>query len=96
MFDKEVIVEGKKIDRYERTLGRVLVCEEDTCQQVIDANLEQIKDGLAWHFKKYEKEQPIEEREQYATAEGEAREKGVGLWSDTQPTPPWEFRHRKQ
>ena len=37
----------------------------------------------------------IEEREQYTFAEADARAKGVGLWSDGNAVPPWEWRRKK-
>jgi len=37
-------------------------------------NLEQLRAGLAWHYKKYQKEQSLEERELLSNAETEARE----------------------
>lgn len=60
---------------------------------VLDANLEQIKRGMAWHYKAYEREQTPQERRDYAAAEVTAREARFGLWKDTQAVPPWEFRH---
>ena len=60
----------------------------------LDAGTSQITRGLAWHFKRYVHEQPMEEMERYAFAEEEARTKGVGLWRDTEPMPPWEWRRR--
>jgi endonuclease YncB( thermonuclease family) len=45
-----------------------------------------IRDGHAWHFKRYNKDEKL------AEAETEAREAGRGLWADKEPTPPWEFR----
>jgi endonuclease YncB( thermonuclease family) len=35
--------------------------------------------GLAWHYKKYEKEPPPDERARYPDAEVEARERSSGL-----------------
>ena len=52
---KFVFVEYAKRDRYQRILGKVLLSDQDM-------NLEQIKAGLAWHYKKYQKEQPPPER----------------------------------
>jgi endonuclease YncB( thermonuclease family) len=57
-----------------------------------DINLEQIKAGMAWHYKEYEREQSPEDRELYARAEDEARAARRGLWSDLNPTEPSEFR----
>ena len=58
----------------------------------LDCNLEQLGRGMAWHSKKYQNEQTPAERQAYANAEELARSKKVGLWSDSEATPPWEFR----
>jgi len=84
-FSKVVTVEYDKRDRYGRTLGKVLIDGRD-------ANLEQIKSGMAWHYKYYENEQPPQDRKTYAEAEREARAAKRGLWVDPNPTPPWDFR----
>lgn len=84
-FHKNVWVVGGKTDRYGRIVGVVRVDEADIC-------LEQIKAGLAWHFKRFEHEQPPRERQTYAAAEREARLARRGIWSIPGPTPPWEFR----
>ena len=54
---KTVTIEYKKRDRYERIVGKVLVnppgdvfCMALDCVKKIDAGLEQIKAGLAWHL----------------------------------------------
>lgn len=86
VFGKNVTVEVRKLDHYRRELGKVVVGD-------VDANLEQIKAGLAWHYKKYAREQPTEERAAYSEAERVARENHIGLWRDANPIPPWEFRH---
>ena len=88
VYDRQVSVETSKIDRYGRQIGKVLIGG-------VDANLEQLKRGLAWHYKKYEREQPPEDRATYAGAEIEARGAGRGLWADPAPVAPWDWRHRK-
>jgi endonuclease YncB( thermonuclease family) len=85
VHSKQVTIEFMKKDKYGRTVGKVLFNGADIC-------LEQIKLGMAWHYKQYESEQPKEEREIYAQAELAAREKTIGIWKDKNPTPPWEFR----
>lgn len=87
VFNKQVRVEYSKKDKYGRTVGKILVDE-------IDANLEQVKAGLAWHYKQYQKEQTPEDRSLYSDAEERAMAGHIGLWADPNPTPPWEFRHR--
>jgi endonuclease YncB( thermonuclease family) len=85
VFGKQVSVEWSKRDQYGRIVGKVLVDGRDVC-------LEQIRAGLAWHYKYYQNEQSAEDRKMYADAEEEARTEKRGLWVDGDPTPPWEFR----
>ncbi len=89
VFDRDVSVTWFKKDRYGRTVGQVHVDDTDVC-------LEQIKRGLAWHYKEYEREQSAEDRSRYADAEKEARIARVGLWADVQPIEPSKFRRRLQ
>ena len=55
-------------------------------------NLEQIKAGLAWHYKKYQKEQTETDRILYSEAENMAREAKRGLWQDPHAIAPWDYR----
>lgn len=88
VFGKKVDVQWQKKDRYGRVVGKILVDRNDI-------NVLQIHRGMAWHYKKYATEQPPEDRETYANAEYLARQKGVGLWGDDAPVPPWEFRRKR-
>ena len=83
VFNKTVTVETDKRDRYGRELGKVLAGG-------VDVNLEQIKAGMAWHYKAYERTQPVIDRQSYADAENEAKAAKRGLWVDAEPVPPWE------
>jgi endonuclease YncB( thermonuclease family)/methylphosphotriester-DNA--protein-cysteine methyltransferase len=85
IFGKEVKVVWSKQDKYGRTVGKVLLDGQDI-------NIEQVKAGLAWHYKKYADEQPPEDRVTYAAAETEARAARRGLWQDSNPTPPGDWR----
>ncbi len=82
---KQVMIEYQKRDRYGRIVGKVLLDGIDVC-------LEQVKAGFAWHYKKYQSEQSIEDRQLYADAENQAREGRLGLWRENNPIPPWEHR----
>jgi len=82
---KQVTVEYQKRDRYGRIVGKVLL-------DGIDACLEQVKAGFAWHYKKYQHEQSAEDRRLYADAEIRARDDRLGLWRENNPNPPWEYR----
>lgn len=58
----------------------------------IDVNLEMVKRGYAWAYREYLKGPYASE---YIVAENEAREKKRGLWTQRNPQPPWEFRHKQ-
>ena len=88
------LVSGKSVAlkcEYERSYGR-LICTvllpdgEDVC-------LDQVKAGMAWHYKQYQDEQSPADRETYGAAECAAMKGKVGLWSDAHPTQPQDFRH---
>jgi len=85
-FGKSVSVEWNKTDRYGRTIGKVIV-------DGVDCGLRQVELGMAWHYKAYAKEQSSTDRVAYAEAETKATDRKIGLWSDSHPMPPWEFRH---
>lgn len=89
VYGKQVIVEGEKIDRYGRLVGKVMVEGQDV-------NLSQIKAGMAWHYKLYQREQSPADQKTYSDAEGIARLSKLGLWSDAEPVPPWEWRIQKK
>ncbi len=76
---KTVTVEYQKKDKYKRVLGTIYYNNTDI-------NLQQVKDGYAWVYKKYSNNQT------YYKAEKLARDKRVGLWADKKPLEPWEFR----
>lgn len=100
VFGKDVDVEWSKRDRYQRIVGKVTVadpnCRMSTCPKILDAGFGQVSAGLAWWYRKYAREQSAEDGERYEVAEQEARSRRVGLWSDGEPTPPWDWRKRKR
>jgi len=79
-FKKSVVVDDKGTDKYKRILGRIK-CDG------IDANVEQVKRGMAWAYRKYLTDWSI------ANLEEQAKSAGIGLWVNPHATPPWEFRH---
>lgn len=87
VFDKVVSVEYQKEDRYGRIVGKVLVGG-------VDANLTQVKRGMAWFYKKYQNEQPLQVRLDYLHAHEAAEISRVGLWADNEVVAPWDFRKR--
>lgn len=89
VYKKQVTVEYSKKDRYGRTLGKILVGG-------LDANLAQIRTGMAWHYKQYQREQSFEDRQLYSEAEDAAQSSRRGLWADSAPTPPWDWRKQQR
>jgi endonuclease YncB( thermonuclease family) len=85
LANKQVTIQYYKTDPFGRFVGKVLLDGRDIC-------LEQIVKGMAWHFKRYEDEQVQTDRLAYAKAERAARISRIGLWADSSPQPPWEFR----
>jgi endonuclease YncB( thermonuclease family) len=89
IFGKDVTVTYQKADQYGRLVGKINYDGKDI-------NLEQVKAGMAWHYKEYEREQDPEDRELYTRAEDEARANRRGLWQDADPVEPSAFRKEEK
>lgn len=83
--DKEVKLVITKLDRYDRSLAKLLLNGQDV-------NLMLVTNGMAWHYRQYEGDQSQEDRLSYARAEVGARRDNLGLWSQAKPLAPWFFR----
>jgi endonuclease YncB( thermonuclease family) len=99
VYKKRVNVEYFKYDRYGRIVGKIRInpkgdqfCLLIDCIKKLDVGLEQIKVGMAWHYKKYENEQTIKNRSFFSSAERKARKSQIGLWKNKSPIPPWKWR----
>jgi len=79
---KQVIVRGSEHDKYGRLLADVILL--DGC----DLSLRLVASGNAWWYRKYAPNDKALE-----ILENEARQAKRGLWADSSPIPPWEFRH---
>ena len=71
IFNKVVRIEWSKHDRYGRIVGKVML-------QSQDVSLEQIRAGMAWHYKYYQGDQTSHDRQLYADAEIAARATRIG------------------
>lgn len=93
---KQATIKWDKRDRWGRIIGAVWVepagCT--SCGHTLDTGRAQLIAGMAWWFKRYAKDQPVEERHQYEFEENEAKVRRIGLWQDKQPIAPWEWRKR--
>jgi endonuclease YncB( thermonuclease family) len=82
-FGKSAQVEWKTKDQNKRYIGQV------TCGG-IDANAEQVRRGMAWVSPRATQPGSL-----LYELEAHARVRGIGLWADPSPIPPWEWNPRK-
>ena len=75
----KVLVSNK--DRYGRYNCRVYSEEKDI-------SYEMLKAGLAWLYKRFDNS------DQYSQAEKTAKTNKVGLWKDSNPIRPWQYRKK--
>lgn len=82
-FGKMAQIAEQDRDRYGRTIARVRCAG-------IDANAEQVRRGLAWVYDRY-----VTDPDLYPLQDA-ARAERRGLWADSTPTPPWEWRKARR
>ena len=80
-YNKQARVVVQDTDRYGRTVGRVYVGN-------VDVNAEMVKQGAAWVYRQYLKDQSL------LTLEQQAKAAKRGLWGlpETERCPPWDWR----
>jgi endonuclease YncB( thermonuclease family) len=81
VFGKNVLVRVQTTDRYGRTVGRPYVGDLDICEEMV-------RIGAAWVYREYLKDENLLVLE----AEAKAQERGLWGLSESQSTPPWEWR----
>jgi|SRR5579859_2324421 len=82
ILDKSVLVKIQGKDRWGNRLGIILIeGTKDPRHKLLEA-------GLAWTAER----NPIQELE---AVREKAQEKGIGLWSQQDPTPPWIYRRQQ-
>jgi len=84
VFQKYVTVEVPRQGGSPR-LGKVVVAGSDV-------SLELLADGAAWYAPSRAQDLTEQDRQAYAAAQADARERRAGLWRDNKPIPPWEYR----
>lgn len=80
---KEVVVEWKKKDRYGRILGYVFI-------DSTNINKELLRNGLAWHYRFFNKDEELAELEEHA------KSKKINIWSEKNPIVPYMWRKNKK
>lgn len=78
-----VVVENK--DRYGREVSTIYKGD-------VNINREQIRAGQAWHYKHYDKKFYSD----YESLEESARRNRIGLWRNSHPQEPWQWRENKR
>lgn len=84
VFGKHVTVQPVAKDRHKRTVGEVILPDGRNLSR------ELLRAGLAWWYRAYSTNLLL------AMLELEAQEAQRGLWSDPNPTPPWELRRHSK
>ena len=78
-YRREARIEVEAEDKYGRTVGTVWIDGRNI-------NLEQVRRGMAWVYTQYSHSSELLQIQQ------EARAAQRGLWADSNPVPPWEYR----
>ncbi len=84
IMGRRVTAEIIDVDQYKRAV--VVIRYEGR-----DINQEMVAEGMAWAYRHYLQGAYASE---YIGAESLARSRHAGLWAESNPQPPWEFRNR--
>ena len=82
--DKKVGVVIVETDNYGRTVGTVYL-------DAMNINVAMVADGYAWWYRFYAPNNP-----ELAASEKAARSQAIGLWSESRPIPPWDWRRGRR
>lgn len=83
IYGKAVRIEVTDRDRYGRLIGVVYIGGTNV-------NLQLVRQGYAWWYREYSRDVS------YGRSELDAFERRSGLWADSRPVPPWEWRRKKR
>jgi endonuclease YncB( thermonuclease family) len=83
VFSKPVDVVQKTKDRYGRVVAIVFIAGANVNEQLL-------RNGMVWHYTEYDKN-PV-----WARFQEEAKQSRRGLWSQPNPTPPWQWRRERR
>lgn len=84
ILGRQVSVKVVNVDNYGRTVGKVMFGTRYI-------NLEMVSEGNAWYYADYAKNEY-----DLSAAEKEAKSFRRGLWQNSAPLPPWEFRRSRK
>jgi endonuclease YncB( thermonuclease family) len=83
LANQSLTVFEQGLDRYGRTLGKLYA-------NGVDVNYELVRLGCAWFDRRFANDASLDRAEQYA------RQNKLGLWAQTNPQAPWDFRSTTQ
>lgn len=78
-----VTVTYTQTDRYGRIIGHVFTTNGTEASRFM------VQSGAAWVYERYSTDKAL------PALQREAQTQKRGLWADSQPVPPWEWRHSK-
>lgn len=81
IYKKRVQIQTIGKDRYHRYIGNVYFDNKNISEELL-------KNGLAWHYRKYSKSKKLQ------NLEDKAKEKKLGLWSEKNPIEPYWWRKK--
>ena len=76
---KQVSVSTQAVDNYGRLVAHLVVDGKNV-------NEEQVRRGMAWEYSSYHS------NKRYIALQSEAQQARRGIWSQTSPLPPWQWR----
>lgn len=80
---QSVTVSYTQTDRYGRIVGRVFTTNGTEASRFM------VQSGAAWVYERYNTDKSL------PALQREAQEQKRGLWADSNPVPPWEWRHKQ-
>jgi micrococcal nuclease len=76
---KRIQVDGQAVDQYGRTVGFIMV-------DGLNVNQEQVRRGMAWDYSHFHNDKT------YVRLQSDARRARRGLWAQSDPQAPWQWR----
>lgn len=86
VMGRRVTAELVDIDKHKRAVAIIRYSGRDI-------NREMVSEGMAWAYRQYLQGAYASE---YIGAENLARSRRVGIWRESNPQPPWEFRNGRK
>lgn len=80
---QNVTVTYSQHDHYGRVIGRIFTTNGQEVSRYM------VQSGAAWVYERYNTDKSLPALQRYAKAQK------YGLWADSNPIPPWEWRHKR-